>query len=125
MIVGTRRLRITAVKKADEASYDMDFRWRNVPTAAGAPDPALEEGWLILEIAVAVLAFAVAAMQLWIWFALSAKRFHDRDRKGWWLLISLIPPIGILWVFVVLGFFKGTEGDNRFGPDPLAAEGSD
>jgi len=25
-----------------------------------------------------------------------------------------------LWVFVELYFFRGTHGDNRFGPDPLA-----
>jgi len=26
-----------------------------------------------------------------------------------------------LWFFVTLGFFRGTSGPNRFGPDPLAA----
>ncbi len=25
-----------------------------------------------------------------------------------------------LWVFIELYFFRGTQGDNRFGPDPLA-----
>jgi len=25
-----------------------------------------------------------------------------------------------LWVFIELYFFRGTAGDNRFGPDPLA-----
>jgi uncharacterized membrane protein YhaH (DUF805 family) len=27
----------------------------------------------------------------------------------------------MLWFFVELGFFRGTRGPNRFGPDPLAA----
>jgi uncharacterized membrane protein YhaH (DUF805 family) len=27
-----------------------------------------------------------------------------------------------LWFFVELGFFRGTRGPNRFGPDPLAAK---
>lgn len=121
VIVGTRRLRITAAKKAEAPSYDMDFRWQNYPTAAGPPDLAADERWSILEMAIAALAFAVAVLQMWISLALAIKRFHDRDRKGWWLLIVLIPIIGILWVFVVLGFLKGTEGANRFGPDPLAA----
>lgn len=123
VIVDGRRLRITATKKADAPSYDMDFRWENYPTAAGVPDLAADEGWSILGMAVSALAFAVAVLQVWISLAIGVKRYHDRDRKGWWLLIVLIPVIGSLWLFVVLGFLKGTEGANRFGPDPLAAEG--
>jgi uncharacterized membrane protein YhaH (DUF805 family) len=30
-----------------------------------------------------------------------------------------------LWFFVELGFFKGSQGPNRFGPDPLGAEAAD
>jgi uncharacterized membrane protein YhaH (DUF805 family) len=52
---------------------------------------------------------------------LGIKRFHDRDKSGWWLLISLVPLIGPLWLLVELGFLQGSEGANRFGPDPLAA----
>ena len=52
---------------------------------------------------------------------INAKRYHDRDRSGWWLLLILIPLLGPLWLIVVLGFLKGTEGENRFGPDPLQA----
>ena len=44
------------------------------------------------------------------------KRFHDRDKSGWWVLISLIPVIGAIWILVELGFLKGTPGPNRFGP---------
>jgi len=44
------------------------------------------------------------------------KRFHDRDKSGWWVLIGLIPIIGSLWLLIELGFLKGTEGPNRFGP---------
>ncbi len=46
--------------------------------------------------------------------AVAARRLHDTDRSGWWLLLGLIPLIGSL----VLIFFlvqKGTEGCNRFG----------
>ncbi len=46
--------------------------------------------------------------------AVAARRLHDTDRSGWWLLLGLIPLIGSL----VLIFFlvqKGTEGSNRFG----------
>jgi len=44
------------------------------------------------------------------------KRFHDRDKSGWWVLIGLIPIIGALWLLIELGFLKGTEGPNRYGP---------
>jgi len=44
------------------------------------------------------------------------KRFHDRNKSGWWVLIGLIPIIGPLWLLVELGFLKGTDGPNRFGP---------
>ncbi|MDR6951769.1 uncharacterized membrane protein YhaH (DUF805 family) [Ancylobacter sp. 3268] len=50
--------------------------------------------------------------------AVGARRFHDMDRTGWWLLIGLT---GIGAVVIFFWFmFKGTEGPNRFGPDPLA-----
>lgn len=51
--------------------------------------------------------------------AVAVRRLHDIDRSGWWLLIGLIPFIGglVLFVFMCL---KGTSGDNRFGPNPLA-----
>ncbi|MBC2594340.1 DUF805 domain-containing protein [Ruficoccus amylovorans] len=48
------------------------------------------------------------------------KRWHDRDKSAWWILIGLIPLVGPIWVLVECGFLKGTEGPNRFGEDPLA-----
>lgn len=51
--------------------------------------------------------------------AVSVRRLHDTDRSGWWVLIGLVPLIGAI---VLLVFFcqQGTQGDNRFGSDPLA-----
>lgn len=57
---------------------------------------------------------------LWPSICLYAKRWHDRDKSGWWSLIGLIPIIGGLWMLIELGFLRGTEGPNRFGPDPIA-----
>ena len=45
------------------------------------------------------------------------RRLHDTDRSGWWILISLIPVIGAIWVFVLL-VLDGTAGQNQYGPDP-------
>jgi uncharacterized membrane protein YhaH (DUF805 family) len=105
--------------------------------------------------------------------AIMVKRFHDRDKSGWLVLLLIVPTLvsifgdmlGVtgrpeplpdipatatlfeawlqvmqaravnrtfefalglwmlavmLWFFVELGFFRGTRGPNRFGPDPVA-----
>jgi uncharacterized membrane protein YhaH (DUF805 family) len=62
----------------------------------------------------------LAIVTIWTNLAVQAKRWHDTDRSAWWILIGLVPIIGPIWALVVTGFFRGTPGDNRFGPDPLA-----
>ncbi|MGE9293422.1 MAG: DUF805 domain-containing protein [Puniceicoccales bacterium] len=47
-----------------------------------------------------------------------AKRWHDRDKSAWWILIGLIPLVGPIWTLIECGFLKGTDGPNRFGEDP-------
>ncbi|PPR78067.1 MAG: Inner membrane protein YhaI [Alphaproteobacteria bacterium MarineAlpha2_Bin1] len=49
---------------------------------------------------------------------LAIRRFHDLNRSGFWVLINLIPVIGVIIVFIWF-CFKGTEGQNRFGENPL------
>ena len=51
--------------------------------------------------------------------AVTIRRLHDTDRSGWWILLGLIPVVGI--VLLVFMFLEGTRGDNGFGPDPKAA----
>lgn len=58
-------------------------------------------------------------------FAVAAKRFHDRDKSGWWSLIGLVPVLGIVWIVVECGCLKGTSGPNRFGPNPLGVHMDD
>ena len=50
--------------------------------------------------------------------AIGIKRCHDRNRTGWFLLVSLIPLFNI-WMLIELWFLKGTSGNNKYGPDPL------
>ena len=57
---------------------------------------------------------------IWPSLAVLIKRWHDRDKSGWWVLINLIPIIGVIWTWIECGFVRGTEGPNRFGTDPLA-----
>lgn len=76
-----------------------------------------------------------------IHIAVSARRWHDKDRSAWWLLFHIIPlicstyvyaaklssawwdlihiitVISCLWTGVELGLFKGAAGGNQYGPD--------
>ena len=60
--------------------------------------------------------FALAA--IWMKLAVLVKRWHDRDKSGWWVLITLVPLIGWLWQLIECGFLDGTPGPNRYGPSP-------
>ena len=51
-----------------------------------------------------------------------ARRLHDLDRSGWWLLAGLVPVVGTI-VLIVWFSTRGTPGPNRFGADPLAGLG--
>jgi uncharacterized membrane protein YhaH (DUF805 family) len=68
--------------------------------------------WLVWV--AAGLAIIYATLAVW------AKRWHDRDKSGWWSLIAFVPFIGAIWILVECGCLPGTEGPNRYGPDPLA-----
>jgi uncharacterized membrane protein YhaH (DUF805 family) len=68
------------------------------------------------------LASGVAALAVvWPGLAINVKRWHDRDKPGWWVLINLVPLVGTLWTLIECGLLPGTPGDNRFGPDPKGA----
>jgi uncharacterized membrane protein YhaH (DUF805 family) len=54
---------------------------------------------------------------IWPCAAVSVKRWHDRDKSGWWALVYLLPVIGLLWTLIANGMLRGTLGPNRFGPD--------
>jgi len=68
-----------------------------------------------------LLSLAVGLVSLWIGLAVQIKRWHDRDKSGWWALLNFVPVLGWIWILVECGFLRGTYGDNRFGRDPLAA----
>lgn len=51
----------------------------------------------------------------WIMVGAIIKRFHDRNKSGWWALVSAIPVVGTLWVFVECGLLEGDSGVNAYG----------
>jgi uncharacterized membrane protein YhaH (DUF805 family) len=79
------------------------------------PATALESVGLVRGILLLVLFVVV----VWIGLAVAVKRWHDRDKSGWWVLIVLVPVVGVLWYLIECGFLRGTPGPNRYGPDPL------
>ena len=100
------------------------------------------------------LAVAVALLLLYPTYALMAKRFQDRDKPGWlaffplaiiygmnmletvglihaepksatYVLLSLLVLGVSIWALIELGILKGTQGPNRYGPDPLGVSHTD
>jgi uncharacterized membrane protein YhaH (DUF805 family) len=105
-------------------------------------DPASYRSLSWINAPVLFFQAAGSGLLLWVFFATSVKRLHDRDRSGWWIatLVVFSPPfeqftdwlpdvlgfllaIGIfaLWIWgsIELFFLKGSRGTNRFGADPL------
>ncbi len=81
---------------------------------------------------------------VWIHLAVSAKRWHDKNIPTFWVLFHFVPLIitiilfasplfagswiffhlinivlliNVFWLIYELGFVKGAEGSNQFGPD--------
>ena len=122
-----------------------------------------------------IASVAMSLLMIWPSSAISVKRLHDRNMRGWWLLLPYVlmivplagmmimkpammammaggtPPVGglgspgsggpglmigfgvlyviavlvLIWLTIVIGFLRGTNGPNRFGPDPLGGTGAD
>jgi uncharacterized membrane protein YhaH (DUF805 family) len=52
--------------------------------------------------------------------AVTARRLHDTDRSGWWMLLGFVPIVG--WIVLIIWYATaGTPGPNRFGEDPKRA----
>ena len=60
----------------------------------------------------------VNLLLFWPALAISVKRWHDRDKQGWWALLAFVPVVGWIWVLIENGLLRGTAGVNRFGDQP-------
>lgn len=65
-----------------------------------------------------LIAYIAAALLLIPMTLAGAQRCRDFGWTGWAILIQFIPYIGWIFPFVML-FVPGTQGRNRYGPDPL------
>jgi uncharacterized membrane protein YhaH (DUF805 family) len=68
-----------------------------------------------------IVCLIVLVAIVWIGLAIAVKRWHDRNKSGWWVLIAFVPVIGGLWYLIECGFLPGTAGANNYGADPLVA----
>lgn len=108
--------------------------------AAGGGEGGM--GFVILVVAMTIATIYPA-------LAVTVKRLHDRNKSAWWLIpFYLLPgaldgigtaiggeegllPLSLasmalgIWALVELGFLKGTQGPNEYGPDPLGAQQAD
>ena len=97
------------------------------------------------NIAKLVCSMFVLCVVLYIQLCINIKRFHDRNKDGAipvsnvivivilslllvkgdseiFSLLGIVSLLLHLWVFIVAGFLRGTQGDNKYGPDPLAQD---
>jgi uncharacterized membrane protein YhaH (DUF805 family) len=98
------------------------------------------------DIAGALAHTVVTPLMVWVFFAVSVKRLHDRDKSGWWMVpffampglykqfegrlpnSNFLLPVAIavfaliIWGFVELYCRKGTRATNLFGPNPLGKQ---
>jgi len=83
------------------------------------------------------------SLVMWVYFAISIKRLHDRDKSGWWMVPFFAAPglynqfadrlpdshadlplaiaafgVGV-WGFIEMYCLNGSRNTNRFGADPL------
>jgi uncharacterized membrane protein YhaH (DUF805 family) len=82
----------------------------NIPLDTGT-GPQAEEisvgGALYLLAAFLVVAYSQLAVY--------AKRFHDRGKSAWWVLIAFVPVIGFFWILIELGMLPGDPMPNAYG----------
>lgn len=50
------------------------------------------------------------------YLGIAARRLHDINKSGWWLLIGLIPLVGLVLIYFFV--LKGDESQNNFGAVP-------
>jgi len=69
--------------------------------------------WVFLQILLVFLAVIMIVVAIAV----------PKEQDGLWVILAGLTGIAALvvsvWLFVELGFLRGTRGPNRFGPDPL------
>ncbi len=77
---------------------------------------AISSAFIIIYAIVALGVLVPGLAVLW-------RRLHDTGRSGWWVLIGLVPLVGVIVLIVFLAT-DGTPTENKYGPSPKATPGS-
>lgn len=65
-----------------------------------------------------LIVFVLAAAALLLpYLGVSVRRMHDLDQSGGWAFLLFVPIFSIALLFAFA--FKGTTGENNYGPDPM------
>ena len=72
--------------------------------------------------AIAMLGTIISIAALIPSFMLIVRRLHDLNRPAWWCVGVFVPLVNLV-LGIYLLFFKGTDGPNDYGPDPLEVPG--
>ena len=89
-----------------------------VERAADQTNPLLDfSGFPSFLIGVMVVVAGLVLVGAWLLIAASVRRLHDMNRAGSWLLIILLPYLGLIILLIWLGFFppRPQGGSNRYG----------
>lgn len=71
-----------------------------------------------LTYAVAMVISAYLAASAPPALAITVRRLHDSGRRGWWLLLILVPVLGTLVLIALLSVDSERWRPNRWGPQP-------
>ena len=75
---------------------------------AAAIDAALDTGGIVYAlVAIGLLLPSVAV---------TVRRFHDAGHSGWWLLLLIVPLIGVIVALIFT--LQGSKPPNKWGPGP-------
>lgn len=69
-----------------------------------------------------IVLILVAAALLLPYLGVSVRRMHDLNQSGGWAILLFIPFFSLALLFAFA--FKGTMGENNYGPDPMGSSDS-
>ena len=73
----------------------------------------------ILGTLVGIISLVFSLALLLPWIAVGIRRLHDTGRSGWWLLIGLVPLVGLVLIYFLV--LDSQPGSNQYGPNPKEA----
>lgn len=79
----------------------------------------LSLGTMSEDMMIGVFTGIYALVVLYPGLAVMVKRCHDRNRTGWFVLLTFIPFLNI-WPMIEIAFLRGTIGPNKYGDDPIS-----